>query len=151
MGGNNRKEATMRARDAIRKLPETIQADETIARAANRMDEAAVGALVVIDEGRPVGIVTDRDLVVRAQARGYPQDSRVDSVMTTGLVGIDADDDVRQAIQLFSHHAIRRLPVVEGDQIRGMITLDDVVIDLAHDLEEATKPLAAQVLFGHPA
>ena len=141
----------MRARDAIRKLPETIQADETIARAANRMDEAAVGALVVIDEGRPVGIVTDRDLVVRAMARGYPLDSRVDSVMTTGLVGIDADEDVRQAIQLFSHHAIRRLPVVEGDQIRGMITLDDVVIDLAHDLEEATKPLAAQVLFGHPA
>ena len=140
----------MRARDAIRKLPETIQADETIARAAHRMDEAAVGALVVIDEGRPVGIVTDRDLVVRAMARGYPLDSRVDSVMTTGLVGIDADEDLRQAIQLFSHHAIRRLPVVEGDEIRGMITLDDVVIDLAHDLEEATKPLAAQVLFGHP-
>jgi CBS domain-containing protein len=114
------------------------------------MDEAAVGALVVIDEDRPVGIVTDRDLVVRAMARGYPRDSRVDSVMTTGLVGIDADEDLRQAIQLFSHHAIRRLPIVEGDEIRGMITLDDVVIDLAHDLEEATKPLAAQVLFGHP-
>jgi CBS domain-containing protein len=140
----------MRARDAIRKLPETIEAGDTITRAAHRMDEAAVGALVVIDEGRPVGIVTDRDLVVRAMARGYPRDSRVDSVMTTGLVGIDADEDLRQAIQLFSHHAIRRLPVVEGDEIRGMITLDDVVIDLAHDLEEATKPLAAQVLFGHP-
>jgi CBS domain-containing protein len=140
----------MRARDAIRKLPETIEAGDTITRAAQRMDEAAVGALVVIDEDRPVGIVTDRDLVVRAKARGYPRDSRVDSVMTTGLVGIDADEDLRQAIQLFSHHAIRRLPVVEGDEIRGMITLDDVVIDLAHDLEEATKPLAAQVLFGHP-
>jgi CBS domain-containing protein len=140
----------MRARDAIRKLPETIEAGDTITRAAQRMDEAAVGALVVIDEDRPVGIVTDRDLVVRAMARGYPRDSRVDSVMTTGLVGIDADEDLRQAIQLFSHHAIRRLPVVEGDEIRGMITLDDVVIDLAHDLEEATKPLAAQVLFGHP-
>jgi CBS domain-containing protein len=140
----------MRARDAIRKLPETIEAGDTITRAAQRMDEAAVGALVVIDEDRPVGIVTDRDLVVRAMARGYPRDSRVDSVMTTGLVGIDADEDLRQAIQLFSHHAIRRLPIVEGDEIRGMITLDDVVIDLAHDLEEATKPLAAQVLFGHP-
>ena len=87
----------MRARDAIRKLPETIQADETIKRAARRMDEAAVGALVVIDKGRPVGIVTDRDLVVRAMARGYPHDSRVDSVLTNGLVGSDADEDVRQA------------------------------------------------------
>lgn len=140
----------MRARDAIRKLPETIDAAESIGQAARRMDEGAVGALVVTDEGRPVGIVTDRDLVVRALARSYPVDSRVDSVMSTGLVGIDADEDVRHAIELFSHHAIRRLPVVEGDEIRGMITLDDVVIDLAHDLEEATKPLAAQVLFGHP-
>ena len=140
----------MRARDAIRKLPETVDAAFTITQAARRMDEGAVGALVVTEEGRPVGIVTDRDLVTRALARGYPLDSRIDSVMSTGLVAIDANEDLRQAIQLFSHHAIRRLPVVEGDAICGMITLDDVVIDLAHDLEEATRPLAAQVLFGHP-
>ena len=142
----------MQARDAIRKGPVTIGADETIARAAQQMDEAAVGALVVIDEveDRPVGIVTDRDLVVRAMARGYPLDSRVDSVMSMGLVAIDADADLRHAIDLFSTHAIRRLPVVDGERMCGMITLDDLVVDLTQDLERASRPLVAQVLFGHP-
>jgi len=140
----------MHAKDAIRKLPVTIDAADTVARAAKRMDEAAVGALVVVDDDRPVGIVTDRDLVVRAIARGYSLDSRIDSVMSTGVVAIDAEADIRHAIDLFSQHAIRRLPVVDGDRMCGMITLDDLVVDLTQDLERATKPLAAQVLFGHP-
>lgn len=141
----------MQARDAIRKLPVSIHAGETVAQAAKQMDAAAVGALVVLDEDdRPVGIVTDRDLVVRAMARAYPLDSRIDSVMSMGLIAIDADADVRDAIELFSRHAIRRLPVVDGARMCGMITLDDIVVDLTQDLEMATKPLTAQVLFGHP-
>jgi CBS domain-containing protein len=139
----------MQARDAVRKLPETIEVHRTIAEAAQQMDAAAVGALVVVDAGVPVGIVTDRDLVVRAVARRYPLDGRIDSVMSMGVIAIDADADLRHAIDLFSHHAVRRLPVVDHDTMCGMITVDDVVIDLAHDLEEATKPLTAQVLFGH--
>ena len=141
----------MRARDAVRKLPVTIAASATIAQAAKEMDAAAVGALVVVDdEERPIGIVTDRDLVVRAMARGLTLDGRVDGVMSMGLIAIDADADLRDSIQLFSHHAIRRLPVVDGARMCGMITLDDIVVDLAQDLAMATKPLAAQVLFGHP-
>lgn len=140
----------MRAKDAIRKSPETIEAGQTITEAAQRMDAAAVGALVVVEDGTPIGIVTDRDLVVRAMAKRYPPDSRVDGVMSMGVIAIDADADLRHAIDLFSHHAIRRLPVVENGEMCGMITVDDVVVDLAHDLDEATKPLAAQVLFGHP-
>jgi CBS domain-containing protein len=140
----------MQVKDAIRKPPVTIDAADTVARAAKQMDEAAVGALVVVDDDRPVGIVTDRDLVVRAIARGYSLDSRIDSVMSMGVVAIDADADIRHAIELFSQHAIRRLPVVDGGRMCGMITLDDLVVDLTQDLERATKPLAAQVLFGHP-
>ena len=140
----------MRARDAIRKQPETIDVARTIAEAAQQMDAAAVGALVVVDEGRPVGIVTDRDLVVRALARRYPVDSRVDSVMSMGLIALDSDDDLGHAIALFREHAIRRLPVVDGARVCGMITLDDLVVDYAHDLAEVTRPMAAQVLFGHP-
>jgi len=140
----------MKARDAVRKPPVSIEAGETVAHAAELMDTAAVGALVVVDEERrPVGIVTDRDLVIRSMARGYPLDSRVDSVMSMGLIAIDANADVREAIGLFSHHAIRRLPVVDGARMCGMITLDDIVVDLTQDLEMATKPLTAQVLFGH--
>ncbi|HEX4821730.1 MAG TPA: CBS domain-containing protein [Acidimicrobiales bacterium] len=139
----------MKVKDAVRKAPETIEANGTIGAAAQQMDHAAVGALVVVDGGRPVGIVTDRDLVVRGLARHAPVDARVDSVMSTGLVAIDADADLRHAIALFSHHAIRRLPVVDGDRVCGMVTIDDLVVDLAQDLAEATRPLTAQVLFGH--
>jgi CBS domain-containing protein len=67
-----------------------------------------------------------------------------------GVIALDADDDLRHAIALFAEHAVRRLPVVEGDRVCGMITLDDLVVDMAQDLAEATRPMAAQVLFGHP-
>lgn len=140
----------MQAKDAIRKLPETVETNQTIAEAAQRMDHAAVGALVVVDDGRPVGIVTDRDLVVRGLARRVSSDARVDSVMSMGLIALDADADLRHAIALFTEHAIRRLPVVEGERVCGMITLDDLIVDFAQDLAEMTRPMAAQVLFGHP-
>ena len=139
----------MQVKDAMRKLPETIETNRTIAEAAQQMDRAAVGALVVVDEGHPVGIVTDRDLVVRGLARHAALDARVDSVMSMGLIALDADADLRHAIALFAQHAIRRLPVVDGDRVCGMITLDDLVVDFAQDLAEATRPMAAQILFGH--
>jgi signal-transduction protein with cAMP-binding, CBS, and nucleotidyltransferase domain len=140
----------MHVKDAITKLPETIEADRTIAEAAQQMDQGAVGALVVVDKGHPVGIVTDRDLVVRGVARRIAPDARIDSVMSMGVIALDAQDDLRHAIALFAEHAVRRLPVVEGDRVCGMITLDDLVVDMAQDLAEATRPMAAQVLFGHP-
>lgn len=140
----------MKAKDAIRKLPETIATNATVAQAAQQMDHAAVGALIVVDEGRPVGIVTDRDLVVRGLARHVALDARIDSVMSMGLIALDADDDLRHAVALFAQHAIRRLPVVDGDRVSGMITLDDLIVDFAQDLAEATRPMTAQVLFGHP-
>lgn len=140
----------MKVKEVIRKLPETIEVGQSLTEAAQQMDRAAVGALVVVDEGRPVGIVTDRDLVVRGLARHVAPDGRVDSVMSMGLIALEANDDLRHAIDLFSVHAIRRLPVVEGGRVCGMITLDDLIVDVAQDLAEAVRPMTAQVLFGHP-
>jgi len=139
----------VKVKEVIRKLPETIEVDRSIAEAAQQMDQAAVGALVVVDQGQPVGIVTDRDLVVRGLARHVAPSGRIDGVMSMGLIALDADDDLRHAIDLFSVHAIRRLPVVDGDRVCGMITLDDLIVDVAQDLAEAIRPMTAQVLFGH--
>jgi CBS domain-containing protein len=140
----------MKAREAIRKNPVTIEVGETIAVAAERMDSEAVGALVVVDSERPVGIVTDRDLVVRALARRLPSDSRVDFVMSTELLTMDADADLRDAVRLFSEHPIRRIPLIDGERMVGMVTMDDLVIDLVSDLADLARPLMGQVLFGHP-
>lgn len=140
----------MHAVEAARKAPVTIAADQTVTEAAAQMDRAAVGALVVTDDGgRPVGIVTDRDLVVRGLARRASADARVDSVMSTDLVMLAPDADLRDALKVFEERAIRRLPLVEGDQLVGMLTVDDLMVDLTADLVRLTRPVVGQVLFGH--
>jgi signal-transduction protein with cAMP-binding, CBS, and nucleotidyltransferase domain len=141
----------MHAVEAARKPPATIPADRTITEAAQEMDRLAVGALVVVDAGdRPVGIVTDRDLVVRGIARRADPQARVDSVMSTDLVVLGADADIRDALLIFESCALRRLPLVDGDRVVGMLTMDDMVVDLTADLARLTRPVTAQVLFGHP-
>lgn len=140
----------MRAIDAIRKPSATITNDASIADAAKLMDARVVGALVVTDGDRPVGIVTDRDLVVRALARGVPADARVDAVMSPGIMALGADDDVRCALPIFRSNAIRRLPVVRDGKIVGMLTADDLLIDLIADLGDVVRPITGQVAFGHP-
>jgi CBS domain-containing protein len=140
----------MYAIDAARKMPATIGPDRTITEAADEMDRLAVGALVVVEpEGRPVGIVTDRDLVVRGVARRVSADARVDSVMSTDLVTLPLDADLRDAFTVFENHPVRRIPLLDGTRLAGMIALDDLVIDLASDLGRVARPVTAQVLFGH--
>ena len=140
----------MYAIDAARKPPATIAADRTITQAAQEMDRVAVGALVVVEpSGRPAGIVTDRDLVVRAVARRADAEARVDSVMTTDLVALAPDADLREAFGIFERHALRRLPLVADDVVVGMLTMDDLVVDVTADLARLTRPITAQVLFGH--
>jgi len=134
----------------MRKAPVTVAPDRAIADVAALMDRAVVGGVVVVDDDRLVGIVTDRDLAVRALARRAPVDARVDSVMSTDVVTLDASADVRDAIRIFSSHAIRRLPLVDGGRMVGMITVDDLVVDAASDLAELVRPLTGQLIFGHP-
>jgi len=140
----------MRAVDAIRKSPVTITSEASIAEAARLMDAHVVGALIVMDGDRPVGVVTDRDITVRAVARDVPADARVDAVMSHGVIALDADADLRKALPIFHSHAIRRLPLVEDGNIVGMITTDDLLIDLVADLGELVRPITGQVVFGYP-
>jgi len=140
----------MRAVDAIRKPPVTIASEASIAEAARLMDTQVVGALIVMDGDRPVGVVTDRDITVRAVARDVPADARVDAVMTPNVVTLDADADLREALSIFHTHAIRRLPLVENGQMVGMITTDDLLIDRVADLADLMRPITGQVVFGHP-
>ena len=131
------------------KAPVTLPTSATIHEAATAMDRACVGAVVVLDGERPVGLVTDRDLVTRALARRMPLDARVDAVMSTGVVCVDADAELSEVASILAVHPFRRVPVVEQDRMVGMVTLDDLVVRLANDLHSVTKGVAAQLLFGH--
>jgi CBS domain-containing protein len=150
----------MDVRDVTGKAPVHIRSDATVAEAAQLMDRFGVGAVMVIDPGPggPVGIVTDRDLVVRGVARRAPTDARVDSMMSTDVVSIDAGDDIRQAYKLFASYPFRRLPVVDGEEFVGMLTVDDLLVyltcsleSLAGELGELTHSVSTQLTMARPA
>jgi CBS domain-containing protein len=126
--------------------------DEGAVRLGRRAegDAAGEGPHHVTAAGHPVGIVTDRDLVTRALAHRLSPDARVDMVMTTDLVTMDPDADLREAFRVFDEHAIRRLPLVAADHLVGMLTIDDLVVDTVADLVRLVRPVTGQVLFGHP-
>ena len=136
----------MRTIDAARRSGVGVGADRTVQAAAQIMEQAGLGALAVVDGERLVGIVTDRDLVRRGLARGLPLDARVDAVMSAPVVTIGADADLHDAFALFRTHAVRRLAIVSDEQFVGMITVDDLLIDLAADLTDLARPVTAEVL-----
>jgi CBS domain-containing protein len=138
----------MRAIDATGKPCITIDAAATLATAAERMQEAHVGALIVTDGEAPVGIVTDRDIVVRGVRQRVPYDARIDAVMTAGVVAFDADGDLREAVHVLRSHAFRRLP--RDGKLVGLLSTDDVMIDLAQRLADVGHPLTGQVLYAEP-
>jgi len=139
----------MRTIEALRRSGVGIGPERTIRDAAVIMEQSGVGSLAVIDDGRLLGIVTDRDLVRRGLARGLHTDARVDGVMSTPVVTIDADDDLHHAFALFRTNAVRRLAVVRDGQFLGTITIDDLFVNLAADLTDLARPVTAEILFAH--
>ena len=139
----------MRAIEAIRKRLVSVTPDATLSHAAQFMERANAGALVVLDGERLVGIVTDRDIVVRGVAHNFPANARIDSVMTTEVVTLDADADLRAALPIFRTHACRRLPLMSDDRVVGMLTVDDLLVDLIADLGDIARPITGEIIFGH--
>jgi CBS domain-containing protein len=139
----------MRVADALRRSAIGIGPERTLGDAAEIMNSTGVGALAVIDNDRLIGIVTDRDLVRRGLARRMPADARVDGVMSTGVITVDADADLHSVFGLFRSHAIRRLPVMRDGRFVGMITIDDLLMNLAADLADLARPISGEVIFAH--
>jgi CBS domain-containing protein len=145
----NREAPFMKAREAIRHDVVSIAPEQTLRDAAALMDRANVGALVVLDRGRLVGIVTDRDIVRRGVAQQLPADARIDAVMTPDPFTIDADADLRVALPTFRTHACRRLPLVSHGEVVGVLSADDLLVDLINDLGDVVRPIIGEVIFGH--
>jgi CBS domain-containing protein len=135
----------MRTIHSVRRSAVGIAPDATVRSAARLMEQAGVGALAVVDHDQLLGIVTDRDLVRRALAPGLPEDARIDGVMSTPVVTIDADADVQEAFSILRGHDVRRLPVVRDGRFVGMVTVDDLLVELAADLDALVGPVRAEV------
>lgn len=120
----------MLVRSAMTARAETIGPDETLEQAARRMRELGIGALVVVTEEEPIGILTDRDIAVRSVAHGrHPSQADVRSAMTPQLVACHAGDDLEEAAARMALAAVRHLPVLdEEEHLVGMLSLDDLAL-----------------------
>ena len=129
----------------------TATLDTTLEEIASMMKAEDVGAIPVLDdEEKLAGIITDRDIVVRAIAEGEdPTECTAEDILSEQLHTIQPDADLAEAIELMSQHQIRRLPVVEEDQVIGIISLGDVSVksqpeEAGEALEDISLPMHAQ-------
>ena len=117
-------------RDVMTSNPTTCDHTAPVTEAAKAMRDKGIGNVVVTKDGTPCGIVTDRDIVVKAVADGRnPGDCTLDDVCSHELVSVAPDDTVDHAVELMREKAIRRLAVMEGGKLTGMVSLGDLAIE----------------------
>jgi CBS domain-containing protein len=117
-------------KDLMTPNPTTVSTTTPVLEAARRMKERDIGNVIVTDGNRVCGIVTDRDIVVRAVAEGCdPQTTTIGDICSKDLVTVSPDDDVEQAVTLMRERALRRLPVVENGKPVGIVSIGDLALE----------------------
>ena len=122
-----------KVRDVMTAEPIVLQQDQTIADAAQAMRDTAVGAVLVVDGDRLCGLITDRDIVVRAVAESALPDSPVGPLVSSDLIAVGADDDADDAARVMQAHAVRRLPVMDDGRIVGIVSIGDLAVSRGED------------------
>jgi CBS domain-containing protein len=119
-----------------RKRVVTAQASEPVVDVARRMRDEHVGSVVIVStDGAPTGIVTDRDLVVRALAEGGDPAAAIETIMTPAPVTLERNDRLDDVVACMREHGIRRIPVIdERGALVGLVSLDDINVLLAGEL-----------------
>jgi signal-transduction protein with cAMP-binding, CBS, and nucleotidyltransferase domain len=113
--------------------PEVVQATSPIAQAARTMRDRDIGNVLVEKDGSLCGIVTDRDIVIRAVAEGVSFDRPVGDICSTDLAYLSPDDSVDDAVRTMTDKAVRRLPVCEGGRPVGVVSLGDLAVEREPD------------------
>ncbi len=135
----------MTLNDIADRNPVTARPTESIVSVARRMKEHDVGAVVVTNGRKVVGIVTDRDIALAMVSESFSVDDAVSSIMTADVKTIWEDQGVFNATQYVKNHRVRRLPIIDRhDNLVGMVTADDLfgllareTFNIAHALEPA--------------
>ena len=123
-----------KVRDVMTPGPIGVDYDQSVGEAARAMRDWGVGAILVVSNGSLYGLITDRDLVVRAVAEERGADEPVGPLSSANLIGVDADADVHEAMRLMRQHGVRRLPVLEDGQVAGIVSLGDLAMQDEPDL-----------------
>ena len=123
----------MNIRDVMTPNPTYVSPDDSIQNAARIMRDEDTGAVPVVENGRAVGIVTDRDIVVRAVAENGQMNRPIREIVTGNVVAARPDMSTREAAELMSEHQVRRLPVVENDHLVGIVSIGDLAVKEGRD------------------
>lgn len=137
----------MKVKDVMTRSITTIEPDATIKDAASIMQQHNIGSIPVVDNNGLVGIVTDRDIVVRNIASDQdPFSTPVRNIMTSQVTTVTPEEDVKSISEIMSKRQVRRLPVVENQNLVGMVSLGDIAttgksnMEASEALCEISKP-----------
>ncbi len=128
----------MRCREIMTKSVKTAASDSSLREVAALMRDGDMGAVPIVDDGKLIGIVTDRDIVVRGVADGMEASTPVRVAMTSELFTVRPEDFVFEALRLMGDKQVRRIPVVgDSGELAGIISMADVALETEDDLEIA--------------
>ncbi len=135
------------ARDIMTENPESVESTMTVADAARKLAELNVGALPICDGDKLQGMITDRDIAVKVVAEGRDPNTVkvIDLAQNTEVVTIGADDSVEEAMRTMGKHQVRRLPVIDGTKMVGIVSQADIARALPEAkvgdmLEDISRP-----------
>ena len=129
-------------RDVMTTSLHTVRPDATLEDAAREMKSDDIGAVLVEDNGSVAGILTDRDIVVRAIAEGRdPSSTKVSEVATRDVKTLTPDSTVEDAIKICREQKVRRIPVVEGGRPAGIVSIGDLAVE--RDRKSALADISA--------
>ncbi|HEV7886709.1 MAG TPA: CBS domain-containing protein [Acidimicrobiales bacterium] len=130
-----------RLRDVMTPNPVTCPVDATLVEVARLMRDRDIGNVIVLEEDRLAGILTDRDIVVRAVAAERPFDTPIGEIVSRDVVAMAPDDEVADAVQVMRERAIRRVPVVDGGRPVGIVSIGDLAVE--RDPDSALADISA--------
>ncbi|MEV8099023.1 CBS domain-containing protein [Kitasatospora sp. NPDC085879] len=141
----------MRVSDLMISPPVTVAPDSTAAEAARLMADRAIGCVLVADSRALLGVLTDRDLVVRVLAGDADPHRSVARLMSAPPLTVDADDELTAAYRAFRRTGVRRLPVLRDGEPVGVITVDDLFLDVLQHLADLLGPVSRSTLHDETA
>jgi len=118
----------MLVREVMNKNVITVKPDVTIKEAAGIMSNYHIGSLVVLENNKLLGILTERNVLVSVADGKDPELTTVEEVMTKKVITIDPSKTIEDAVALMIEHNIKKLPVVDGDKLVGIITASDIIV-----------------------
>ncbi len=117
-----------------------VTRDTDCVTVADEMDANTIGCVVVVDDGAAVGIITDRDLVCRVVALDRdPEKTRAEEIMTDNPVTMERKDDIEALLELMAEKKIRRIPIVSEGRLVGIVSLDDILVEVSSYLFNANR------------